>query len=232
MKSRNILILALIMALITTFLFNRYLKDIEEKYKKDENKVSVVVLKDDIKKNIKVTRDMFYIKDLSFDSVHPQAVKKIENIEGKYTLIDLKKDEILLIDRFTDQFQESKFLSRKIQKGFRAVSIEVNFVESVSNLIEPEEYVDIIFSEEIKENGVKTTINTQILLENIRVLAVGKRLNEKGSENKNPKDTNQKQDEVEYVSVTLEVKPSDAVKLINADERGRINLILKSKLFH
>jgi len=105
----------------------------------------------------------------------------------------------------------------------------VNIVESVSNLIEPEDNVDVIFSEDIEQDGLEKKVNTEILLQNIRVLAVGKRLNEK--ENKDWKVEDEKDDKVEYISVTLELKPQDIVKLINADERGSIKLTLRSEIF-
>lgn len=227
MKSRIILILALIMAFITTFLFNNYLKDLDKKYKKNENKISVVVPKDYIKKNQKITKEILQFKEFDIDSVHSEAIKTIEEIEGKFATTDMKEGEILFSSRFIDQFNEDKLVTRKIKEGFRAVSIEANFVESVSNLIQPEDYVDVIFTEEVKKKGTESILNTQILLENKRVLAVGKRLIE--NENEDLKESNE--NEVEYISVTLELKPDDIVKLINADERGSIKLTLRSEIF-
>jgi pilus assembly protein CpaB len=174
MKSRIILILALIMALITTFFFSRYLKGLDDKYKKNDNRVGVVVAKVPIAKNQRVTKEMLEIKDLSVDSVHPEAVKKAEDIEGSYALTDMKKGEVLFASRFTNQFKETELVTRKIREGLRAVSIEVNFVESVSNLIEPEDYVDVVFSEKLGTSGATSQVSTQILLQNVRVLAVGK----------------------------------------------------------
>jgi len=153
----------------------------------------------------------------------------MEEIEGKYSITNLKKGEVLFSDRLVDQFKEDEFVTRKIREGYRAVSIEVNIVESVSNLIEPEDNVDVIFSEDIEQDGLEKKVNTEILLQNIRVLAVGKRLNEK--ENKDWKVEDEKDDKVEYISVTLELKPQDIVKLINADERGSIKLTLRSEIF-
>jgi len=229
MKSRNILVLALIMAIITTFLFSKYLKELDEKYKKNENTISVVVPKVAINKNQKITKEILEFKEVEIDSIHPEAIKTMEEIEGKYALTDMKKGEALFLDRFLDQYKEDKFVTRKIREGYRAVSIEVNIVESVTNLIEPEDNVDVIFSEEIVQDGAEKKVKTEILLENTRVLAVGKRLNEK--ENKDVKETNDNDNEVEYISVTLELKPQDIVKLINADERGSIKLTLRSKIF-
>ena len=227
MKSRNILILALIMAVITTFLFSKYLKELDQKYKKNENKISIVVPRVPIKKNQKITKEVLQFKELETESVHPEAIRTMKEIEGKYALADMKIGEVLFSDRFLDQFKEEEFVTRKIREGYRAVSIEVNIVESVSNLIEPEDNVDVVFSEEIEQDGVENKVSTEILLENIRVLAVGKRLNEK----ENIKSADDKSDKVEYISVTLELKPQDIVKLINADERGSIKLTLRSKIF-
>jgi pilus assembly protein CpaB len=228
MRSRNILILALAMALITTVLFNQYLKNLDKKYKKSQNKVSVIAAKADIKKNQRVNVDMLEVKEVDSDSVYAESIKKIEELEGKYALTDIKKGEILLPFRFTDRFKENQLLTRKVREGFRAVSVEVNFVESVSNLIQPEDYVDVVFSEEIKRSGANSVINTVFILENVRVLAVGKRLSENELQSSDTKDATT--NETEYVSVTLELNPSDSVKLINADERGKIKLILRSKI--
>lgn len=233
MKSRNILILALVMALITTFLFNGYLKNLDKKYKKNQNKVTVVAAKGDIKKNQKVTSAMLQYKELSADSVQSEAVKKIQDIEGKYALADIRDGETLLPFRFTSQFEEEKQITRKIRDGFRAVSIEANFVESVSNLIQPEDYVDVVFSETLSLSGGQKSVNTILVLENIRVLAVGKSLkdHEVQSDNKkNVNDVKEEPGESLYTSVTLELKPEDAVKIINVDEKGSIKFILRSKV--
>lgn len=230
MKSRNILILALIMALVTTFFFSRYLKQLDKKYKSNDNRVSVVVAKQPITRNQRVTKEMLEIKDLSIDSVHPEAIKKVEDIVGSYALTDMKQGEVLFPSRFTNQFKETEYVTRKIREGLRAVSIEVNFVESVSNLIEPEDYVDVVFSEKIGTGGSSTQVSTQILLQNVRVLAVGKRIVSSEEQSDSVEVEAKAGDEVEYVSVTLELKPEDTARIINADEKGNLKLILRSKV--
>jgi pilus assembly protein CpaB len=229
-KSRNILILALIMALITTFLFSKYLKDLDDKNKKSEKKISVVTAKGPVQKNQKVTKEMLQVKEIFEEAVHPEAAKKIEEIEGKVSLVDIKDGEILFASRFVTQFEEGKLLTRKIREGFRALSVEVNFVESVSNLINPEDYVDVVFTEEIATGGTSKIVNTGFVLENIRVLAVGKRLVENTVQANSGDQSMANTNESEYVSVTLELSPPDAVKLINVDAKGQIKLLLRSKI--
>lgn len=230
MKSRMILILALIMALITTFFFSRYIKGLDEKYKENDKRVSVVVAKQPIAKNQRVTKEMLEIKDLSIDSVHPEAVKNAVDIEGSYALTDIKQGEVLFASRFTNQFKETELVTRKIREGLRAVSIEVNFVESVSNLIEPEDYVDVVFSEKLGTSGAAVQVSTQILLQNVRVLAVGTRITLSEGQSSSEKVKVEVSNEAEYVSVTLELKPEDTARIINADERGNLKLILRSKV--
>ncbi len=231
MKSRNILILALIMALVTTFFFSRYLKQLDKKYKSNDNRISVIVAKEPIVKNQRVTREMLESREIPVDSVHPEAARLMEDIEGSYALTDMIRGEILFASRFTNQFEETELVTRKIREGLRAVSIEVNFVESVSNLIEPEDYVDVVFSEKLGSGGTTVQVSTQMLLQNVRVLAVGKRIITSEEQRKSG-ETKEKEGsaEMEYVSVTLELKPGDAATLINADERGNLKLILRSKM--
>jgi len=230
MKSRNVLILALVMALVTTLLFNKYLKDLDGRYKKNQNKITVVAAKEPIKKNQRVTKQMLQVKEISADAVPADAVKKLEQIEGKYALTDIKEGEVLLPFRFTSQFEESEVITRKIRDGYRAVSIEANFVESVSNLIQPEDSVDIVYTETIKQGGGPSQVNTLLVLENVRVLAVGKSLNEDKGNGAVVKDSKEKEQENQYTAVTVELKPEDAVKIINVDEKGNIKFILRSKV--
>jgi pilus assembly protein CpaB len=224
-KSRNILIAALIMAVITTVLFRQYLTELDKKYKKAQNKVSIVVPVQDINKNQKITKEMLQLKELSEDSVHPQAVRKIEDLIGDYALTDLKTGEELFASRFTNEFDESMLVTRKIREGYRAIAIEVNYVESVANMIQPEDYVDVVFSEKTKES----LIETRTILENVRVLAVGKRIVEEKPASKDTKAEGQRPAEALYNSVTVELKPEDILKIANSDERGNIKFILRSK---
>jgi pilus assembly protein CpaB len=229
MKSKFILIGALVFAIVTTFLFSNYVKNLDNKYKNDKNLINVVVLKQNIKKDQKVTSGMLEVKAYSANSILPGAIKNIKDIDGSYALVDMKTGEQLFSDRFSNQTDESSFLSRKIKEGNRAISIEANYVESVSTLIEPDDYVDVIFSEKAKDG----TINTQTLIENVRVLAVGKRMEESASvaatDTKNTTQGAANPGQAEYNSITLELNPDQIKTIDNADERGNLKFVLRSK---
>lgn len=218
MKSKYILIVALIMAIATTVLFRQYVVSVDKKYKDAQKIISIVVPKVDIKKNQLVTKDMLELKEFSSGSVHAQAIRKIEDAAGKYAVTDMKAGEVLFASRFTDQFKENQAITLKIRDGNRAVSIAVNDIKSVSKLIEPEDYVDVVKT----ANG-----QTSIILENVRVLAVGKRLTSTTATT--AKDANAAA-AADYGTVTVELNPTDIVKIINADETGNVKFVLRGQL--
>jgi len=214
MKSKFILIIALIMAIITTVLFRQYLVSIDNKARAASQTITVVVAKVDIKANQKVTSDMLESKDVSAGSILSDAIKKNSDLVGKYAVTDLKAGEVLYPIRFTDLVTEDKDLTLKIAEGARAVSIGVSDVTAVAKMIQPEDYVDIVY-----------TINgqTSMLMENVRVLAVGKSL----------VDTNTSKEDsaaADYGTITLQLYPGDVVKVVNANETGSLKFVLRGKL--
>lgn len=231
MKSKFILIAAVVFAIITTILFSKYINSLDKKYKNDKSLVQVVVFKQDIKKDQKVTQDMLENKSYNLNSVLPGAIKSMKDIDGSYTLVDIKAGEQLFTDRFTNQTKEKDVLSRKIKEGNRAISIAVNYVQSVSTIIEPEDYVDVICS--IKSsNG---TYLTTTLLENIRVLAVGERLTESknitaADSTKNAVASASSGTQTKYTTITLELNPKQAEQITNAESNGDLVFDLRSKL--
>jgi pilus assembly protein CpaB len=91
-------------------------------------------------------------------------------------------------------------------------------VQSVSNLIEPDDYVDIIVTIPPKDD--KQLESSTVLLEKIHVLAVGRRMVETDAEHPY----------AEYTTVTLEVKPEDVPKLVNTNDRFKVSLSLYSRI--
>jgi pilus assembly protein CpaB len=105
-----------------------------------------------------------------------------------------------------------------IEAGKRAISMAVNEVQSVSGFISPGSYVDVIAVLPLPANE-KTA--SQIFLENIKVLAVGKTIVLQEGEAQEP-----------YQMVTLEVSPSEGATLAMAKEIGVITLMLRGNDDH
>ena len=220
MRSKLILFLALVMGGITTLLFFNYMKQFDTAKVVNQHTVEVVVASERIEENERITGDKLKVTQLPSKGLHPQVVKSIKEVEGKYATSAIEADEVLLSHRIKSSKEETLFVSRKVKEGYRGISIGVNIVQSISNLIEPEDVVDIIASEGVKVEK-KDTIKTEQILSDVTVLAVGRKM---------LAPTNEEEEYVEYSSITLEVKPEDAVKLVNAAEKGNIHLTVHSRI--
>lgn len=221
MKAKLLLILAVFMGLITTFLFFRYMQQYDTASVMNEQTTTVLVAKQDIKQNQKISQAMVEQKKIPEDGIHPDAVTDASVVVGKYATSSFLAGEQILAPKVQDATEENLYVSRKIKEGYRGVSVGVNIVQSVSNLIEPEDYVDVIFSEADPNTKI---IKTKIILENVRVLAVGKTMTQP-VENATEVETEQ-----EYAEVTLELTPEQTVQVVNADERGNIQLTLHTRV--
>jgi pilus assembly protein CpaB len=217
MRSKILFILAILMGLITTILFFNYMKQFDAATVASENMIEVVAAKQSISRNQVIGPAMVEIVRMPQLGVHPEAIRSVAEVDGKYAEANIAAGEVLLGGRLKLQKDETALVARKVQEGYRAVSVGVNVVQSVSNLIEPEDYIDLILTETDKVTG---QITSTLLQEKVRVLAVGRRLVESGPE----------APYVEYSSVTVEVKPAEAVTIVNADEKGNISMALHSRI--
>ena len=219
MRSKFILVAALFMGAITTFLFFQYMKQYDQEALVNDSMVDVVVAAQSIHANDRMSASIVKLEKVPAKGLHPNAVRSTTEVSGKFAMTDMEPGEVILSHHLRLQTEENLFVSRKVKEGYRAVSVGVNFVQSISNLIEPEDTVDVVFSEHFKEANI-THVNSEMILSNVRVLAIGRRMIE----------TTGKEEYVEYNSVTLELQPNDAVRLINASERGNIQLALHTRI--
>lgn len=217
MRAKWLLLAALLMGIATTVLFFNYMKKYDAAAAASETLVRVVAAKQDIRMNTQITAGMLETVPLPANAVHATTIKNAALAVGKVAASDLAAGEVLLAGHIKDQREEAMFVSKKIRDGYRAVSLGVNLVQSVSNLIEPDDYVDLVYTESDKASGQTVS---QIILENVRVLAIGRRMVQADASTPY----------VEYASVTLEVKPQDGVKVVNADEKGQVSLLLHSRI--
>jgi len=109
-------------------------------------------------------------------------------------------------------------LSSRIPDGFRAVGVRVDEASSVGGFITPGSYVDVsaVWTERVNNQD---HLNSRIILQNVRVGAVGQSLNSTGPDGKSAQLTR---------SVTLLVKPEDVPKLQMAALKGAVHLALRN----
>jgi pilus assembly protein CpaB len=104
--------------------------------------------------------------------------------------------------------------------GMRAVSTEISPETGAGGFILPNDRVDVILSKRDKNPdraGPSDVINSEIILSNVRVLAIDQAPKEKDGQNA-----------VVGKTVTLELKPDQTEALARARQSGTLSLALRS----
>ena len=131
---------------------------------------------------------------------------------------------------------KGNFLSANVAKGMRAVGISVQSYTLADRLIRPGDYVDVMVTYRVRVNTrdnpqAQSLVNryaTETVIENVRVLAIDKNDTKAVDEEETDGKKKKKSKSSKKASLTLEVKPKDAEKLVLADRMGSIGLALRS----
>ena len=114
----------------------------------------------------------------------------------------------------------SGFMAAILPTGMRAISTEISPETGAGGFILPNDRVDVILSKREKNAalpGSPEVVNSEIILSNIRVLAIDQAPKEKDGQNV-----------VVGKTVTLELKPEQAETLARARQSGTLQLALRS----
>lgn len=112
----------------------------------------------------------------------------------------------------------SGFMAAILPAGMRAVSTEISPETGAGGFILPNDRVDVILSKRERGTaGAAEVINSEIILSNIRVLAIDQAPKEKDGQNT-----------VVGKTVTLELRPEQAEALARARQSGTLSLALRS----
>lgn len=101
-----------------------------------------------------------------------------------------------------------------VPQGHRAVSVAVNEVAGVAGFITPNDRVDVIVTTQIPGNDRESI--SKIILENIPILATGQVTDQKEGK------------PVVVPTVTLDLLPEDAEKLVLSASKGSLQLLLRN----
>jgi pilus assembly protein CpaB len=221
---KKVRILALILAIITGVLLYRYLDSVSEPVVVEVVKGSVVVAASDIPANIPITTEMIKLTKVPEESIHNLAVKDINEVVGKVSSSVIIQGEQVLSSKLITPGEGNGTLAYKIEEGMRAITVAVSNTTGLSNMIIPDNRVDIIglYSVEVEQpDGEKKTIDySTMLLENVRVLAVDDKMTEQ----------DKTASEETYVTLTLEVTPLEAMEVSMTEYKSSLRAILRSPL--
>ena len=121
------------------------------------------------------------------------------------------------------------YLSAVLSEGMRGVSVGVSAVSSAGGFVVPNDHVDVILTTQTAVGPL-----SEVILANVRILAIGKRIGEVGaSGGQSEEDTAAGAAPTPITFdrstiATLELDPVQTETLINASTRGQLTLTLRS----
>lgn len=118
------------------------------------------------------------------------------------------------------------YLSAVLSEGMRGVSVSVTAASSAGGFVVPNDRVDVVLTTQTAAGQ-----HSEVLLSNVRVLAIGKRLGEMGTSGggEDPSAPAPTPETFDSSTIaTLELSPAQAETLINASTRGQLTLTLRS----
>ena len=134
---------------------------------------------------------------------------------GRRALLDrVARDEPILKTKITGPDQRAS-MSALLEEGKRAVTVRVDDVRGVAGFVLPGDRVDVVLIRTISRPSGPADNISDVLLQNVKVLAVDQVLNERQEAATIAK------------AVTLEVATDQAQKIILATNIGKLSLILR-----
>ena len=222
---KRVMILSIFMAFITTFAIYRYMDNLIS-VNDEANFKQVWVANQEIPMKTKITPEMLEEKRVREDLMAKGAVTNENEVIGKYALYSLVEGEQVVESKVADV--EKTYFSYNIPKNQRAITVEVDQVSGVADLVRPGDYVDVlVFFEEHETTSGGTKKNypdvSKDMLQKVMVLSVDENF-EFGSE---PPATEVKASERKR-RITLSVNAWDAEKVVLAQEKGSVHLALRN----
>ena len=114
----------------------------------------------------------------------------------------------------------SGFMAAVLPSGMRAISTEISPETGAGGFILPNDRVDVILSKREKNaerQNAPDVVNSEIILSNVRVLAIDQTIEEKNG-----------QKVVVGKTATLELKPEQSETLARSRQSGTLSLALRS----
>ena len=148
-------------------------------------------------------------------SERPDATKQVTGSIARFPFIagePIREQKLVKADG-------SGFMAAILPTGMRAISTEITPETGAGGFILPNDRVDVILSKREKnpDRAGADTVNSEIILSNVRVLAIDQAPKEKDGQNA-----------VVGKTVTLELKPDQAETLARSRQSGTLSLALRS----
>ncbi|MEG6585247.1 Flp pilus assembly protein CpaB [Dendrosporobacter sp. 1207_IL3150] len=220
LTNKGLLGIALVLSLVTSLLIYNYLKSTANK---EVTGIPVIVAKAEIPPKTRITAEMVQETIVPVEYLQPGAVTDINKVIGI-----VSRERVLAGEQVTERrlVFEGKAVgfTGVIPRDKRALTVAVNEITGVAGFVKPGDYVDIVVTFDAGTIGDNVS---QLLLQNILVLASNRDAEEGVTQTANKSET---KEPVKATTVTLAVSPDEAARITLADEKGKIRLALRPYL--
>lgn len=174
--------------------------------------VERVVATKDLAKGTRLATNNLSIRKVPRDWAHSNAVTptQFEQVKDLELALPAQRGEQLLWSQI--EGKKAPTLSSRLISGRRAVTVAVDEISSISGMLSPGDAIDLVAS--VKNAGRSTMVP---VLQAVYVLATGTRVEQTAADGQRS-----------YTTVTLDVNPQEARRIMAAREVGRLTALLRA----
>jgi len=226
-KTWLMLIAAVVLALLTTWLTSKYLaqreQTIEESVRARNSQrgatVAVVVPVRSMSAGTVLDESTVASRNVPVDFVYSDTITVADFNQYKNNVLirNVERGKPLRKGDVQEVFAD---FADSLKEGKRAMTINVDEINSVSHMVEPGNMVDLMLVLSSGDNGSNQTVVP--FLDQVKVLATGQKVT-----HDDPAAPGQRK--VSYSNFTLEVTPTQAARLALATELGKIRAVLRNE---
>ncbi len=215
MKNKALILVlsgAVVFGLIAAVSVSRFLTGA----KGSQDMQTVIVAKIEIPHGAKIAAEQLTTVQLPINATPVGTFDTYEKVVGRIAITRIMQNEPIIATRLA-QDGSSAGLSALIPEGYRAMTVKVDDEAGLAGFLMPGTLVDVLAVISPDQSQGQNSIS-KIVLQNIKVLASGANIDE-------PKD---KRESETVKTVTLQVTPQQAEKLVLSSAEGRLRLALRN----
>ena len=182
--------------------------------------IEVVVARQELKRGDVVGVDTMAVRAIPKESAPGGAVlpARFDAVQGMRLQAPMKPGEPLLASALTAP--ESSAIAQRLAPGVRAMTIAVDEVNSLSGMLQPGDRIDLLLTvRPLPVQGQLMPEMTRTVIQDVPVLATGRQSRAQAAEDAHVPRS--------YTSITVEVDPERAQKLVVAQRSGKLTAVLR-----
>jgi pilus assembly protein CpaB len=179
-----------------------------------EEMTPMVVAAVDLPKGTRLTQENLSVRPVPKAWVHSNAISpdQFDRVENAELAVPAHQGEPVLWAQLEGQRAAS--FSARLGMGRRAVTVPVDEISSISGMLTPGDNVDLIVTTRVNQRATMVPV-----MQSVKVLATGTRVGAGDAENNR---------ERSFTTITLDVTPQEAKKIMAAREVGKLTALLRA----